>query len=183
MGGSEAYWSCRANVGAQKLATMFLVCCSHELLSCCLNNVALSVLEGTNLTLACAIFWKVLCPDISVFFLSEQLDHDPGAPSALAWRRKLNSHADFLTEFRVTFMEAVRMVRTLSCQSYGIWLLAWIVIAIKPCLITCEDCCYLVVEFWDIIISLWLYSMEIYQQDLHFWINCFADSDGLLLLV
>ncbi|XP_024382229.1 uncharacterized protein [Physcomitrium patens] len=38
------------------------------------------------------------------------LDHDPGAPSALAWRRKLNSHADFLTEFRVTFMEAVRMI-------------------------------------------------------------------------
>jgi len=40
-----------------------------------------------------------------------QLDHDPGAPSQQAWRRKLNSHADFLTEFRVTFMEAVRMVR------------------------------------------------------------------------
>ncbi|KAG0621376.1 hypothetical protein M758_3G014900 [Ceratodon purpureus] len=38
------------------------------------------------------------------------LDHDPGAPSEQAWRRKLNSHADFLTEFRVTFMEAVRMI-------------------------------------------------------------------------
>lgn len=38
------------------------------------------------------------------------LDHDPGAPSEQAWRRKLNEKADFLTEFRVTFMEAVRMI-------------------------------------------------------------------------
>lgn len=50
--------------------------------------------------------------------MSEQLDHDPGAPSQQAWRRKLNSHADFLTEFRVTFMEAVRMVNFFSWELY-----------------------------------------------------------------
>lgn len=45
-----------------------------------------------------------------VVILFKQLDHDPGAPPHQAWRRKLNSHANLLTEFRVTFMEAVRMV-------------------------------------------------------------------------
>ncbi len=51
--------------------------------------------------------------------MSEQLDHDPGAPCEQAWRRKLNSSADFLTEFRVTFMEAVKMVITLMFKTVG----------------------------------------------------------------
>ena len=52
---------------------------------------------------------------ILLYFLSEQLDHDPGAPCEQAWRRKLNGSADFLTEFRVTFMEALKMAITLFC--------------------------------------------------------------------
>jgi hypothetical protein len=40
-----------------------------------------------------------------------QLDFDGGAPPEQAWRRKLNSHANLLKEFSVTFMEAMRMVR------------------------------------------------------------------------
>lgn len=52
------------------------------------------------------------------YFVCEQLDHDPGAPSQLAWRRELNKHADFLTEFRVTFMEAVRMVRSVKAMGF-----------------------------------------------------------------
>jgi non-lysosomal glucosylceramidase len=39
------------------------------------------------------------------------LDFDGGAPPEQAWRRKLNSHANLLKEFSVTFMEAMRMVR------------------------------------------------------------------------
>ena len=39
-----------------------------------------------------------------------QLDFDGGAPPEQAWRRKLNSHANRLKEFSITFMEAMRMV-------------------------------------------------------------------------
>ncbi|XP_042394104.1 non-lysosomal glucosylceramidase-like [Zingiber officinale] len=39
------------------------------------------------------------------------LDFDGGAPPKYAWRRRLNSHANRLKEFSVTFMEAVRMLR------------------------------------------------------------------------
>jgi hypothetical protein len=49
-----------------------------------------------------------------------QLDHDPGAPPKEAWRRKLNSHVNFLTEFKVTFMEAIRMVLYLSQLTFPI---------------------------------------------------------------
>ncbi|XP_024514896.1 non-lysosomal glucosylceramidase isoform X1 [Selaginella moellendorffii] len=38
------------------------------------------------------------------------LENDPGAPPAHAWRRKLNCHANFLTEFRVTFTEALKLL-------------------------------------------------------------------------
>jgi hypothetical protein len=38
------------------------------------------------------------------------LDHDPGAPPEQAWRRKLNSHVNFLTSFSLTFMELLSMV-------------------------------------------------------------------------
>jgi non-lysosomal glucosylceramidase len=38
------------------------------------------------------------------------LDFDGGAPPEQAWRRKLNSHANLLKEFSVTFMEAMRMM-------------------------------------------------------------------------
>eukprot|EP00249_Psilotum_nudum_P025025 c29353_g1_i1 orf=734-3784(+) len=40
----------------------------------------------------------------------QALENDPGAPPPLAWRRKLNSHANFLKEFKVTFWEALRML-------------------------------------------------------------------------
>lgn len=43
---------------------------------------------------------------------SLQLDFDGGAPPEQAWRRRLNSHANILKEFSVTFMEAMRMVWT-----------------------------------------------------------------------
>lgn len=39
------------------------------------------------------------------------LEDDPGAPPHQAWRRKLNSHAEVLKEFRVTFMEGFKMLR------------------------------------------------------------------------
>ncbi|XP_027365243.1 non-lysosomal glucosylceramidase isoform X2 [Abrus precatorius] len=39
------------------------------------------------------------------------LDFDSAAPPVQAWRRRLNSHANLLKEFRVTFMEAIKMVR------------------------------------------------------------------------
>ncbi|CAL9757997.1 unnamed protein product [Musa acuminata subsp. burmannicoides] len=39
------------------------------------------------------------------------LDFDGGAPPDHAWRRRLNSHANRLKEFSVTFMEAIRMMR------------------------------------------------------------------------
>ncbi|RZB44812.1 Non-lysosomal glucosylceramidase isoform C [Glycine soja] len=38
-------------------------------------------------------------------------DYDSSAPPEQAWRRRLNSHANLLKEFRVTFMEAIKMVR------------------------------------------------------------------------
>ncbi|XP_019461194.1 PREDICTED: non-lysosomal glucosylceramidase-like [Lupinus angustifolius] len=39
------------------------------------------------------------------------LDFDDAAPPEQAWRRKLNSHANLLKEFSVTFMEAIKMVK------------------------------------------------------------------------
>ncbi|KAJ8513418.1 hypothetical protein OPV22_003852 [Ensete ventricosum] len=39
------------------------------------------------------------------------LDFDGGAPPDHAWRRRLNSHANRLKEFSVTFMEAIQMMR------------------------------------------------------------------------
>ncbi|GAB4844094.1 hypothetical protein Ancab_014058 [Ancistrocladus abbreviatus] len=39
------------------------------------------------------------------------LDYDSAAPPLHAWRRRLNSHANILKEFSVTFMEAIKMVR------------------------------------------------------------------------
>ncbi|CAL9165109.1 unnamed protein product [Musa hybrid cultivar] len=41
----------------------------------------------------------------------QSLDFDGGAPPDHAWRRRLNSHANRLKEFSVTFMEAIRMMR------------------------------------------------------------------------
>ncbi|XP_004495235.1 uncharacterized protein [Cicer arietinum] len=38
-------------------------------------------------------------------------DLDSAAPPEQAWRRRLNSHANLLKEFRVTFTEAIKMVR------------------------------------------------------------------------
>jgi non-lysosomal glucosylceramidase len=38
------------------------------------------------------------------------LDLDGGAPPEQAWRRRLNSHANILKEFSVTFMEAMKMM-------------------------------------------------------------------------
>ncbi|GAB2265799.1 hypothetical protein Dimus_000834, partial [Dionaea muscipula] len=39
------------------------------------------------------------------------LNDDSVAPPQHAWRRRLNSHANILKEFSVTFMEAVKMVQ------------------------------------------------------------------------
>lgn len=39
-----------------------------------------------------------------------QLGFDGGAPPEHAWRRRLNSHANILKEFSITFKEAVKMV-------------------------------------------------------------------------
>ncbi|XP_058101529.1 uncharacterized protein LOC131245828 [Magnolia sinica] len=39
------------------------------------------------------------------------LDFDSAAPPEQAWRRRLNSHADRLKEFSVTFTEALKMIR------------------------------------------------------------------------
>ncbi|PIA35995.1 hypothetical protein AQUCO_03400116v1 [Aquilegia coerulea] len=39
------------------------------------------------------------------------LDFDSAAPPEQAWRRRLNSHANLLKEFSVTFMEAMKMLR------------------------------------------------------------------------
>ncbi|KAF8394139.1 hypothetical protein HHK36_020345 [Tetracentron sinense] len=38
------------------------------------------------------------------------MDFDSAAPPEQAWRRRLNSHANILKEFSVTFMEAIKMV-------------------------------------------------------------------------
>ncbi|KAL5702706.1 glucosylceramidase [Ranunculus cassubicifolius] len=40
-----------------------------------------------------------------------RLDFDSAAPPEQAWRRRLNSHANILKEFSVTFMEALKMMR------------------------------------------------------------------------
>jgi hypothetical protein len=50
------------------------------------------------------------------------LDFDGGAPPEQAWRRRLNSHANILKEFSVTFMEAMRMVWT----PHGFAPLCWV---------------------------------------------------------
>ncbi|KAF2285643.1 hypothetical protein GH714_006150 [Hevea brasiliensis] len=52
-------------------------------------------------------------PLMSLLFNHEvlQLDFDSAAPPEQAWRRRLNSHANILKEFSVTFKEAVKMVR------------------------------------------------------------------------
>lgn len=39
------------------------------------------------------------------------LDFDSAAPPEQAWRRRLNSHANILKEFSVTFTEAIKMIR------------------------------------------------------------------------
>lgn len=39
-----------------------------------------------------------------------QFDLDNSAPPEQAWRRRLNSHANILKEFSVTFREAIKMV-------------------------------------------------------------------------
>ncbi|KAI4338292.1 hypothetical protein L6164_016634 [Bauhinia variegata] len=39
------------------------------------------------------------------------LDFDSATPPEQAWRRRLNSHANILKEFSVTFMEAIKMIR------------------------------------------------------------------------
>ncbi|ERN18870.1 non-lysosomal glucosylceramidase isoform X1 [Amborella trichopoda] len=39
------------------------------------------------------------------------LESDYAAPPRYAWRRRLNSHANLLKEFSVTFMEALKMIR------------------------------------------------------------------------
>ncbi|KAI4338294.1 hypothetical protein L6164_016636 [Bauhinia variegata] len=39
------------------------------------------------------------------------LDFDSASPPEQAWRRRLNSHANILKEFSVTFMEAIKMIR------------------------------------------------------------------------
>ncbi|XP_074268995.1 uncharacterized protein LOC141592367 [Silene latifolia] len=39
------------------------------------------------------------------------LDYDSAAPPRHAWRRRLNSHANLLKEFSVTFIEAIKLVR------------------------------------------------------------------------
>ncbi|XP_028773528.1 non-lysosomal glucosylceramidase [Neltuma alba] len=44
-------------------------------------------------------------------FTLQLLDFDSAAPPEQAWRRRLNSHANILKEFSVTFMEAIKMVR------------------------------------------------------------------------
>lgn len=44
-----------------------------------------------------------------------QLDYDSAAPPRQAWRRRLNSHANILKEFSVTFMEAIKMVIFFIC--------------------------------------------------------------------
>lgn len=41
----------------------------------------------------------------------QRFDYDSAAPPEQAWRRKLNSHANLLKEFKITFMEAIKMVR------------------------------------------------------------------------
>lgn len=46
----------------------------------------------------------------SSFGISLQLDFDSAAPPEQAWRRKLNSHANILKEFSITFTEAIKMV-------------------------------------------------------------------------
>lgn len=40
----------------------------------------------------------------------QALEADPGAPPPQAWRRKLDSHANFLKEFTLTFMETLKMI-------------------------------------------------------------------------
>lgn len=40
----------------------------------------------------------------------QTLGSDPGAPPSLAWRRKLDSHANFLKEFSLTFLETFKMI-------------------------------------------------------------------------
>lgn len=43
-----------------------------------------------------------------------QFDFDSAAPPEQAWRRRLNSHANILKEFSVTFTEAIKMVTDCS---------------------------------------------------------------------
>jgi len=51
------------------------------------------------------------CEDYVPRSTLQLLESDHGAPPQQAWRRRLNSHANILKEFSVTFMEALKMVR------------------------------------------------------------------------
>lgn len=50
-----------------------------------------------------------------------QFDYDSSAPPEQAWRRRLNSHANLLKEFRVTFMEAIKMASDFSLSQTNNW--------------------------------------------------------------
>lgn len=56
-----------------------------------------------------------------------QLDYDSSAPPEQAWRRRLNSHANLLKEFSVTFMEAIKMASVFRPLSFpNFQLIIWI---------------------------------------------------------
>jgi hypothetical protein len=62
-----------------------------------------------------------------------QLDFDGGAPPEQAWRRRLNSHANLLKEFSVTFMEAMRMVRIACLLTYLPARLLLLLLSVRRC--------------------------------------------------
>ncbi|KAH7573063.1 hypothetical protein JRO89_XS03G0060600 [Xanthoceras sorbifolium] len=43
-------------------------------------------------------------------------DFDSAAPPEQAWRRRLNSHANVLKEFSLTFMEKIKMIICCPCS-------------------------------------------------------------------
>jgi hypothetical protein len=65
------------------------------------------------------------------YFLGVQLDHDPGAPPEQAWRRKLNSHANFLRSFSLTFMELLSLV--IFTSSFATTALAFTTLELGAC--------------------------------------------------
>lgn len=76
-----------------------------------------------------------------------QFDFDSAAPPEQAWRRRLDSHANILKEFSVTFREAVQMVYFLP--SFLHLFLVSILSVMLLCISACAFRTFLILGFYS----------------------------------